>query len=86
MEQTDPGVDTNPDAENVEQEEAEMGALPANQTEQEEAEVGVLPANQSVNEIPALPVPSPVPQDRQNRRYPRRDRRPPQLYGQPFFI
>ena len=46
LEQTDPGVDTNPD-----------------QAEQEEAEVGVLPANQSFNEVPALPVPSPVPQD-----------------------
>ena len=67
LEQTDPGVDTNPDAGNV---------------EQDEAEVGVLPANQAVNEIPALPMPYPAPQDR---RYPWRDRRPPQLYGQPFF-
>ena len=65
-EETDPGVDTNTDAGNV---------------EQDEAEVGVLPANQAVNEIPALPMPSPVPQDR---RYPRRDRRP--RSRQPFFI
>ena len=47
-----------------------MGVFPVNQAEQEEAEVGVLSANQAVNEIPALPVPSPVPQDRQNCRYP----------------
>ncbi|KAL5468841.1 hypothetical protein EMCRGX_G029964 [Ephydatia muelleri] len=67
LEQTDPGVDTNPDAGNV---------------EQDEAEVGVLPVNEAVNEIPALPMPYPAPQDR---RYPRRDRRPPQLHGQPFF-
>ena len=49
LEQTDPGVDTNPDAGNV---------------EQDEAEVGVLPSNQAVNEIPALPMSSPVPQDK----------------------